>query len=296
MHQSLSHHATHDELLLARLYGDDVDQTERAAALDQMASCAECADFFADLSSISTALVALPVPPRRRDFSLTEADAARLRRRGTGWSVPGLIARTRLLGRAMVAVGVAGVLVIGTATAFLPAGAGGGADHYNGRSGELNAAAAPVAGSPAYAAGSAAQGSGKSASQGALDAATSVAAASMAPTVAALQSQAVAAASPAATAGATAAPPAPTGGTTTAVGSAPMSAPQPVASGGTAGLAALPGATPRPADSGAGSTATTLVAAPTDLRALALAGFAGLLLLGVLLLGSNRIASRRATR
>lgn len=294
MHQSLSHHATHDELLLARLYGDDVDQTERAAALDQMASCAECADFFADLSSISTALVALPVPPRRRDFSLTEADAARLRRRGTGWSMPGLIARTRLLGRAMVAVGVAGVLVIGTATAFLPAGAGGGTDHYDGRSGELNAAAAPVAGSPAYAAGSAAQGSGKSASQGALDAATSVAAASMAPTVAALQSQ-VAAASPAATAGATAAPPGATGGTTTALGSGPMSAQQSAASGN-AGLAALPGATPRPADSGAGSTATTLVAAPTDLRALALAGFAGLLLLGVLLLGSNRIASRRATR
>ena len=59
-------HAAHDELLSARLFGDDVDERERAAAIEQMAACDECADLFADLGSIREATVALPVPARPR--------------------------------------------------------------------------------------------------------------------------------------------------------------------------------------------------------------------------------------
>ena len=76
MHRTAPTHATHDELLLARLYGGDVDETERSRALDQMASCQDCADVFADLGAIAVATAALPTPPRPRDFTLTEADAS----------------------------------------------------------------------------------------------------------------------------------------------------------------------------------------------------------------------------
>ncbi|MGD0863169.1 MAG: hypothetical protein ABSA21_10480, partial [Candidatus Limnocylindrales bacterium] len=113
-------HTSHDELLLARLYGNDLNERERVRALDLIASCRECADLFADLGAIASATVALPTPARPRDFSLTEADAARLRRRAAGSSVFGLIARTRVLGRAMVAVGLAGVVLLGAVSAFLP--------------------------------------------------------------------------------------------------------------------------------------------------------------------------------
>lgn len=113
-----SPHAAHDELLIARLFGDDVDDRERAAALDQMASCEDCAALFADLCSIRDATVALPVPARPRDFSLTQADAARLRPHRSGFGrVLGLGLR-RSLGGAMIAIGFSGVLLTGVMSAF----------------------------------------------------------------------------------------------------------------------------------------------------------------------------------
>ena len=112
-------HAAHDELLIARLFGDDVDDSERAAALDQMAGCDECAALFADLGSIRTATAALGAPARPRDFSLTEKDAARLRpaRRGLG-RIFGLGPR-RSFGGAMAALGVSGLLLT-TALSAVP--------------------------------------------------------------------------------------------------------------------------------------------------------------------------------
>jgi len=65
MDRTAATHATHDELLLARLYGGDVDEKERRRALDQIASCQDCANVFADLGSIAVATAALPTPPDR---------------------------------------------------------------------------------------------------------------------------------------------------------------------------------------------------------------------------------------
>ncbi len=105
-------HAAHDELLLARFFGDDLGERERRQAVDLVASCPDCATFVADLEAISGATAALPVPPRPRDFSLTEADAARLRR-GRATRLFGWLGRTRALGGSMAAVGLAGFVVVG---------------------------------------------------------------------------------------------------------------------------------------------------------------------------------------
>ncbi len=111
-------HATHDQLLLARLYGGDVDELERSRALDQIATCQDCADVFADLGSIAAATAALPTPPRPRDFTLTEADAARVGRRGTGWGIFDWLGRTRALGGSMAAAGLAGLALVGALSVF----------------------------------------------------------------------------------------------------------------------------------------------------------------------------------
>jgi hypothetical protein len=111
MPASATDHVTHDELLVARLFGDDLHGPERAAALDQVAACAECAALLADLGAIATATAALPVPPRPRDFALTEADAARLRGRPRGLGrLLGLGAR-QSFGGALVALGLTGVIL-----------------------------------------------------------------------------------------------------------------------------------------------------------------------------------------
>ena len=117
---SANTHANHDETLIVRLYGGDVDAQERARALDLLAECSDCAGLFADLGQIASATAALPIPARPRDFSLTPQDAARLRpaqaRGGTSWR--GL---TRRLGGAFAALGLAGILVTGAAIALVPA-------------------------------------------------------------------------------------------------------------------------------------------------------------------------------
>jgi hypothetical protein len=115
-------HAVHDELLIVRLFGDDVDDRERTAALDQIAGCDDCAALFADLGSIKSAAAALPSPARPRDFSLTEADAARLRpaRYGLG-RILGLGAR-RSFGGAMAALGLSGLLLTGVLSSLPNAG------------------------------------------------------------------------------------------------------------------------------------------------------------------------------
>lgn len=104
-------HAGHDELLVARLYGGDLDAAERDRAQDLLAECPDCAALFADLGAIARATAALPVPARPRDFTLTAADAARLgagRRRWPGFLRPEL---RRSVGGAVAALGLAGVVL-----------------------------------------------------------------------------------------------------------------------------------------------------------------------------------------
>ena len=141
-------HANHDESLVVRLYGNDVDREERSRALDLLAGCEECAALFADLGQIASATSALPVPERPRDFMLTPADAARLRasvpaHRSSRW-----FGLTRQLGGAFAALGLAGVLISGALTALAPASSFQ-ATNYDaakvGSQAALNVGAAPAA-------------------------------------------------------------------------------------------------------------------------------------------------------
>ena len=89
-------HAQHDLLLIAAL-ADRTETTgdapltprERAQADAQLASCTDCASLHADLRALAVATPSAALPTRPRDFTLTQADADRLRPRGLrgflGW-------------------------------------------------------------------------------------------------------------------------------------------------------------------------------------------------------------------
>lgn len=117
-------HFAHDALLLAALTsGDALEAADRARADAQVRDCAACAALLADLVAIRAATVELPAPRRRRDFRLTEADAARLR--PAGWRRV-LVAfgspRARLAGPAslgLATLGIAGLLLATVPTALV---------------------------------------------------------------------------------------------------------------------------------------------------------------------------------
>jgi hypothetical protein len=111
MPNAAADHATHDELLIARLYGDDVDDRERARALELVAGCDECSALYADLGAIAEATTRLSAQPRPRDFALTEEDAARLRPRRRGRARLLAIGRRRSFGGALVALGFSGLVL-----------------------------------------------------------------------------------------------------------------------------------------------------------------------------------------
>jgi hypothetical protein len=113
-------HAAHDELLIARLFGADVDDRERTLAQEQVAGCEDCAALYADLASIARATAALPVPTRPRDFTLTAADAARLQPRRRGWARLVGLGRRRSFGGALVALGFSGLLLTGALSILGP--------------------------------------------------------------------------------------------------------------------------------------------------------------------------------
>src|SRR5687768_4470558 len=81
---SASPHAAHDLMLIAALAArtPDLTDVQTAAAHDQLASCDSCATLLADLVALQIALPMTSTPARPRDFTLTPADAARLRRGG----------------------------------------------------------------------------------------------------------------------------------------------------------------------------------------------------------------------
>ena len=109
MPKAAADHATHDEMLIARLYGDDVDARERARALELVSGCDECSALYADLGAIAAATTTLSLPSRPRDFALTEDDAARLRpHRGGRARLLGIF-RRRSFGGVLVALGFSGL-------------------------------------------------------------------------------------------------------------------------------------------------------------------------------------------
>ncbi len=136
-------HAAHDRTLIAALSTRDpgLSEAERAQADALRAGCPECARLHDDLVALATALPTTATPARSRDFTLTPADAERLRRTGLrGWLGRVGTSRdvlTRPLAIGFTTLGLAGLLVA-TAPTLLPAssGASGGAS--------LPAAAAPT--------------------------------------------------------------------------------------------------------------------------------------------------------
>ncbi len=91
------------------LAGADLDRARHVAS-----SCAGCASLVADLAVIRDAMTALPVPVRRRDYRLTDEDAARLRpsgwRRVRDWlAAPG--STVRPLATGLATLGVVGLLL-----------------------------------------------------------------------------------------------------------------------------------------------------------------------------------------
>jgi hypothetical protein len=112
-----SPHAAHDLTLIAALAARTSDLTEPqvTTANEQLASCEACTALLADLVTLQTALPTTSTPPRPRDYSLTPADAERLRR--TGWRrFLGLIGSardnvSRPLAVGFTSLGVAGLLL-----------------------------------------------------------------------------------------------------------------------------------------------------------------------------------------
>ena len=108
-------HAKHDRLLVANLLDRTPDPAERARAERQLAECTECARLHLDLVALSEATKALPVPTRPRDFTLSPAEADRLRVRG--WRRlfaligSGRDTFTRPLAIGLTTLGLAGLLV-----------------------------------------------------------------------------------------------------------------------------------------------------------------------------------------
>jgi hypothetical protein len=122
-------HAAHDHFLVAALADrtdDALDPDTAALAREQVASCPACAALYADLVALATAMPTSAVPPRPRDFTLTPADAERLRRgwrRWFGFFGSPRDAFSRPLALGLTTLGIAGLLVA-TVPSVLPIGAG----------------------------------------------------------------------------------------------------------------------------------------------------------------------------
>jgi anti-sigma factor RsiW len=127
-----SDHAAHDRTAIAAVASRDPDVTpeENQTAQALIAACTECAALHADLTALATAVPAAATPRRPRDFTLTAADADRLRRRGPrAWlrrigSARDTITRPLALG--LTTLGLAALLV-SSAPSVLPFGGGGAA-------------------------------------------------------------------------------------------------------------------------------------------------------------------------
>lgn len=115
-------HALHDPRLVAAAL-------DRHAEAGWTSSCAACVDLFADLAALQAALPTAAAPTRPHDYTLTAAEATRLRssrlRRAfeaIGTARDGL---TRPLAASFLGLGMVGLL-IGAVPGMLPAGAAGG--------------------------------------------------------------------------------------------------------------------------------------------------------------------------
>lgn len=118
-----SAHATHDTLLVASLADHSVAAAERVVAQALVASCDRCAELNADLAALRDATRALSTPARPRDYTLSAADAVRLRPAGWRRFVAAFgttrDAFSRPLAVGLTTLGIAGLLVA-TIPSMLP--------------------------------------------------------------------------------------------------------------------------------------------------------------------------------
>ena len=79
-----SAHAQHDVELIAAIIDADptMPSADRERAAGQLAACDDCSRLHADLLALRVVVASAPAPARNRDFTLSDADAARLRPRG----------------------------------------------------------------------------------------------------------------------------------------------------------------------------------------------------------------------
>jgi hypothetical protein len=147
-------HDAHDLEFVARAAAGDLAAGEEITAHERLAACETCAALAADLRAIAAATRKLgPAATRAastaapRDFRLTEADAARLRRRGfpgAGGGLAWTARQARGFGGALATLGLVGLLV----AAGLPALVGGAASAPTSEdlgSGRNEDAASPIA-------------------------------------------------------------------------------------------------------------------------------------------------------
>ncbi len=118
-------HSVHDELLIAAFAAGDLQGSEETTAAELVASCRTCARLADDLAVIRLAVASLPAVRRRRDFTLSAADAARLRPRSwRRFLVP--LAGPRLAFMQPMAAGLATIGLAGLLFATIPALSGAG--------------------------------------------------------------------------------------------------------------------------------------------------------------------------
>jgi hypothetical protein len=126
MPDSRSRHAAHDRLLIANLIDRAVDEGERARAEELLAACSDCERLYDDLVALSAATRAMSLPARPRDFTLTAADAERLRVRG--WrKLLGAIGTSRDVFSRPLALGLTTLGLAGLIVATIPSVLMGGA-------------------------------------------------------------------------------------------------------------------------------------------------------------------------
>lgn len=122
-------HAAHDPVWMAALASRDHDlsPTEHKRAQAALEACDSCAELLAELVAVSAAIPAAATPARPRDFTLTDADAARLRSRdlrrwfsAIGSARDGI---TFPLAMGLTTMGIAGLLLATLPSAFSGAGA-----------------------------------------------------------------------------------------------------------------------------------------------------------------------------
>lgn len=177
-------HGRHDPALIAALVDGEPDAhaPDAIRARELVAQCERCRDLFADLSMIRAALPTSMTPRRPRAFTLTAADAQRLRstgwRRTLGFFGSARDAFSRPLAIGFTTIGIVAMLVTASPLSFGFMGSSGAASPVLSTVGNAVPAAGGGGAAPAASAPASAEPSRQLAELGASPAASAAAAAS----------------------------------------------------------------------------------------------------------------------